>query len=177
MYAPHPENMLESIKKVEATRAHQNRCNRARDVCTADEKHALLEGSIHPDYNPKAALPPEIKVGPNQGREGSGWSWAELLQATSRLLKARIWILQPDRLRRGRAGHRRRRRGRFRVPSRPTRAGAERDDRHQAAHRRRQHHDGGGRHPGGGQGERLSRTGIILDCLRRRPLRGQAGAR
>ena len=49
MYAPYPENMMESIKKVEATRAERMATEPRR--LTADEKDALLK-KFHPDYNP-----------------------------------------------------------------------------------------------------------------------------
>ena len=48
MYAPYPENMMESIKKVEATRAARMATEPRR--LTADEKDALLK-AFHPDYN------------------------------------------------------------------------------------------------------------------------------
>ena len=51
MYAPYPENMMESIKKVEATRAQRMATEPRR--LTADEKDALLK-KFHPDYNPDA---------------------------------------------------------------------------------------------------------------------------
>ena len=51
MYAPYPENMMESIKKVEATRAQ--RMATEPKTLTAEEKDALLE-KFHPDYNPDA---------------------------------------------------------------------------------------------------------------------------
>ena len=63
MYAPYPENMMESIKKVEATRAERMATEPRR--LTAEEKDALLE-KFHPDYNPNAFA--EIKVGPNKGQ-------------------------------------------------------------------------------------------------------------
>ena len=51
MYTPYPENMMESIKKVEATRA-ERMSNEPRRL-TADEKDALL-AAFHPDYNKDA---------------------------------------------------------------------------------------------------------------------------
>ena len=57
MYAPYPENMMESIKKVEATRAERMATEPKR--LTADEKDTLLK-KFHPDYNPDAFA--EIKV-------------------------------------------------------------------------------------------------------------------
>ena len=44
MYAPYPENMMESIKKVEATRAERMATEPRR--LSADEKDALLKNSI-----------------------------------------------------------------------------------------------------------------------------------
>ena len=70
MYAPYPENMMESIKKVEATRAQRMATEPRR--LTAEEKDALLE-KFHPDYNPDAFA--EIKVGPNQGQKAPLESW------------------------------------------------------------------------------------------------------
>ena len=48
MYAPYPENMMESIKKVEATRAERMATEPKR--LTADEKDTLLK-KFHPDYS------------------------------------------------------------------------------------------------------------------------------
>ena len=45
MYAPYPENMMESIKKVEATRAQRMATEPRR--LTADEKDALLQKFHH----------------------------------------------------------------------------------------------------------------------------------
>ena len=64
MYAPYPENMMESVKKVEATRAERMATEPRR--LTADEKDALLK-EFHPDYNPDAFA--QIKVGPNKGQK------------------------------------------------------------------------------------------------------------
>ena len=66
MYAPYPENMMESIKKVEATRAQRMATEPRR--LTADEKDALLK-KFHPDYNPDAFA--EIKVRTKQRPESS----------------------------------------------------------------------------------------------------------
>ena len=54
--------MMESVKKVEATRAERMATEPRR--LTADEKDALLK-EFHPDYNPDAFA--QIKVGPNKG--------------------------------------------------------------------------------------------------------------
>ena len=60
MYAPYPENMMESIKKVEATRAERMATEPKR--LTADEKDALLK-EFHPDYNPDAFAQLLVKSG------------------------------------------------------------------------------------------------------------------
>ena len=84
MYAPYPENMMESIKKVEATRAQRMATEPRR--LTADEKDALLK-KFHPDYNPDAFA--EIKVGPNKGQKAP-LELAEMLHSTSRLINEKI---------------------------------------------------------------------------------------
>ena len=84
MYAPYPENMMESIKKVEATRAQRMATEPRR--LTAEEKDALLE-KFHPDYNPDAFA--EIKVGPNKGQKAP-LELAEMLHSTSRLINEKI---------------------------------------------------------------------------------------
>ena len=81
MYAPYPENMMESIKKVEATRAQRMATEPRR--LSADEKDALLK-KFHPDYNPDAFA--EIKVGPNKGQKAP----LELTKKTI-LLYSIIW--------------------------------------------------------------------------------------
>ena len=55
---------MESVKKVEATRAERMATEPRR--LTADEKDALLK-KFHPDYNPDAFA--EIKVGANKGQK------------------------------------------------------------------------------------------------------------
>ena len=84
MYAPYPENMMESIKKVEATRAQRMATEPRR--LTAEEKDALLE-KFHPDYNPDAFA--EIKVGPNKGQKAP-LELTEMLHSTSRLINEKI---------------------------------------------------------------------------------------
>ena len=81
MYTPYPENMMESIKKVEATRKERMSTEPRR--LTADEKDALLK-EFHPDYNPNAFA--EIKVGPNKGQKAP-IELAEVLHSTSRLVR------------------------------------------------------------------------------------------
>ena len=63
MYAPYPENMMESIKKVEATRAARMATEPRR--LTAEEKDALLR-EFHPDRKPDAFA--EIKIVASQGK-------------------------------------------------------------------------------------------------------------
>ena len=66
MSFPYTEEMMESVKKVEATRAARMAAEPRR--MTAEEKDALLE-QYHPDYNLSSFA--EIIVGPNKRREGS----------------------------------------------------------------------------------------------------------
>ena len=90
MYAPYPENMMESIKKVEATRAQRMATEPRR--LSADEKDALLK-KFHPDYNPDAFA--EIKVGPNKGQKAP-LELAEMLHSESRLLNEKIDLNKID---------------------------------------------------------------------------------
>mgnify|MGYP000697656917 CR=1 FL=1 len=90
MYAPYPENMMESIKKVEATRAQRMATEPRR--LSADEKDALLK-KFHPDYNPDAFA--EIKVGPNKGQKAP-IELAEVLHSTSRLVNENVDINKID---------------------------------------------------------------------------------
>ena len=90
MYAPYPENMMESIKKVEATREARMKTEPRR--LTADEKDALLE-QFHPDYNPESFA--EIKVGPNKGQKAPV-ELAEMLHSTSRLMTDKVDISKID---------------------------------------------------------------------------------
>ena len=76
--------MLESIKKVEATRAARMGVEPRR--MTADEKDALLR-EFHPDY--RAAGFAEIKVGPNKG-EKAPLELGNLIHSNSRLLGKNI---------------------------------------------------------------------------------------
>ena len=77
------KNMLESIKKVEATRAKRMAAEPRR--MTAEEKDALLE-KFHPDYNQDAFA--EIKVGPNKGQKRLRRSWQTCFIPHSRLINA-----------------------------------------------------------------------------------------
>lgn len=72
--------MLESIKKVEATRA--SRIGMEPRRMTAEEKDRLLE-QFHPDYSKSGFS--EIKIGPNKG-EKAPTELVELLHSNSRLL-------------------------------------------------------------------------------------------
>ena len=90
MYTPYPENMMESIKKVEATRKERMSTEPRR--LTADEKDALLK-KYHPDYNPEAFA--EIKVGSNKG-EKAPIELAEVLHSTSRLVNENVDINKVD---------------------------------------------------------------------------------
>ena len=90
MYTPYPENMMESIKKVEATRAKRMSTEPRR--LTADEKDALLK-KFHPDYDPDAFA--EIKVGPNKGQKAP-LELAEMLHSTSRIVNEKIDISKID---------------------------------------------------------------------------------
>ena len=58
-------NMLASIRKVEAAREENAKLDPRR--MTAEEKDTLLK-NFHPDY--RAEQFTELRVGPNQGREG-----------------------------------------------------------------------------------------------------------
>ena len=79
MSFPYTEEMMESVKKVEATRAARMAAEPRR--MTAEEKDALLE-QYHPDYNLSSFA--EIIVGPNKG-EKAPKELVELLQAKSRV--------------------------------------------------------------------------------------------
>ncbi len=78
MYAPYPEYMMESVKKVEATR--QQRMSEEPRRLTADEKDALLK-KFHPDYKEEAFE--EIKIGPNKGQKANK-ELVHLLHSNSR---------------------------------------------------------------------------------------------
>ncbi len=90
MYAPYPENMMESIKKVEATR--EKRMSTEPRRLTADEKDALLK-EFHPDYNPDAFA--EIKVGANKGQKAP-LELTKMLHSTSRIANEEIDITKID---------------------------------------------------------------------------------
>ena len=90
MYTPYPENMMESIKKVEASR--QARMATEPRRLTADEKDNLLK-EFHPDYKPEAFA--EIKVGPNKG-EKAPLELANMLHSTSRICGENIDLNKVD---------------------------------------------------------------------------------
>lgn len=90
MYAPYPEYMMESVKKVEATR--QQRMSAEPRRLTADEKDALLK-KYHPDYKEEAFE--EIKIGPNKGQKANK-ELVHLLHSNSRLLKEKVDLSKVD---------------------------------------------------------------------------------
>ena len=85
MYTP---EMLDSIKKVEATR--QARMEAEPRRMSAEDKEALLN-AYHPDFKQEAFT--TLKVGPNKG-EKAPMELAELLHAHSRIRKERMINLQ-----------------------------------------------------------------------------------
>ncbi len=90
MSFPYTEEMMESIKKVEATRAARMATEPRR--MTAEEKEALLE-KFHPDYNLDSFA--EIIVGPNKGQKAPK-ELVELLQANSRVKGMDLDLSNPD---------------------------------------------------------------------------------
>ncbi len=82
--------MLESIKKVEATRAARIGMEPRR--MTAEEKDALLK-EFHPDYREDGFQ--EIKVGPNKG-EKAPYELGTLLHSNSRILNVPIDLNKVD---------------------------------------------------------------------------------
>ena len=90
MYTPYPEYMMESIKKVEATRKERMSTEPRR--LTADEKDALLK-EFHPDYKEEAFE--EIKVGPNKGQKANK-ELVHLLHSNSRLLADKVDLDKVD---------------------------------------------------------------------------------
>jgi len=87
MYTP---EMLESLKKVEATRAERMKTEPRR--MTADEKDALLK-EFHPDYRDAGFA--EIKIGPNKGQKAP-LELSNLLHSNSRILGVDIDITKID---------------------------------------------------------------------------------
>ena len=84
------ESMLESIKKVEATRPQRMGTEPRR--MNADEKDALLK-AYHPDYRPDGFK--EIKIGPNKGQKAP-CELTDLLHSNSRLLDRHIDLNKID---------------------------------------------------------------------------------
>ena len=82
--------MLESIKKVEATRAQRLGVEPRR--MTAEEKEELLK-KFHPDYREDGFQ--EIKVGPNKG-EKAPFELGTLLHSNSRILNVPIDLNKVD---------------------------------------------------------------------------------
>lgn len=87
MFTP---EMLESIKKVEATR--QTRLGVEPRRMTAEEKDSLLK-QYHPDYKESGFA--QIKVGPNKGQKAPV-ELVNLLQGNSRLLGKELDLDHPD---------------------------------------------------------------------------------
>lgn len=90
MYTPYPEHMMESIKRVEATRKERMSTEPRR--LTAEEKDALLK-EFHPDYKEEAFE--EIKVGPNKGQKANK-ELVHLLHSNSRLLADKVDLNKVD---------------------------------------------------------------------------------
>ena len=84
------EEMLESIKKVEANREYNAALEPTR--LTAEEKEAVLN-EYHPDHI--ASQFAELKIGPNKG-EKAPLELVELLQGKSRINAADIDLTKPD---------------------------------------------------------------------------------
>ena len=84
------DEMMESIKKVEAGRAARIGFEPRR--MTADEKTALLE-AFHPDYNLDSFE--EIQVGPNKGQKAPK-ELVEILQGESRIKGMDLDLTNPD---------------------------------------------------------------------------------
>lgn len=91
MSLPYTQEMLDSIKKVEAGRAERVNGPEPRRM-TAEEKDALLE-KFHPDYNTSSFV--DIKVGPNKGQKAPK-ELAEMLEANSRIRDMEIDLSKPD---------------------------------------------------------------------------------
>ena len=87
MFTP---EMLESIKKVEATRAARMGMEPRR--MTAEEKDELLK-AYHPDYRPEGFK--EIKIGPNKGQKAPV-ELTDLLHSNSRLLNEKVDLNKID---------------------------------------------------------------------------------
>ena len=90
MYAPYPENMMESVRKVEASRARRMASEPRR--LTAEEKEELLK-NFHPDYKPDGFA--QIQIGPNKG-EKAPLELVEMLHSNSRLYGKHIDLNKVD---------------------------------------------------------------------------------
>ena len=84
------ESMMESIKKVEATRAQRMSTEPRR--MTAEEKSELLK-AYHPDYRAEGFK--EIQIGPNKGQKAPV-ELTDLLHSNSRLLNENIDLSKID---------------------------------------------------------------------------------
>lgn len=87
MFTP---EMMESVKKVEATRDMRMGMEPRR--MTAEEKDALLK-EFHPDYRQEAFE--EIKIGPNKGQKAPA-ELVHLLHSNSRLLTDKVDLNKVD---------------------------------------------------------------------------------
>ena len=87
MFTP---EMMESVKKVEASRAERMKTEPRR--MTAEEKDELLK-EFHPDYRTEAFT--EIKIGPNKGQKAPE-ELVHLLHSNSRLLGEEIDLEKVD---------------------------------------------------------------------------------
>ena len=87
MFTP---EMMESVKKVEATRA--SRLGMEPRRMSAEEKDQLLR-EFHPDYRAEAFE--EIKVGPNKGQKANK-ELVHMLHSNSRLLKDHVDLSKID---------------------------------------------------------------------------------
>ena len=87
MFTP---EMMESVKKVEATREARMATEPRR--MTADEKDALLK-EYHPDYREDGFA--EIKIGPNKGQKAP-LELSNLLHSNSRLLNEKVDLNKID---------------------------------------------------------------------------------
>lgn len=87
MFTP---EMMESVKKVEATR--EERMGMEPRRMSAEEKDALLK-AFHPDYREEAFE--EIKIGPNKGQKANK-ELVHLLHSNSRLLTDKVDLNKVD---------------------------------------------------------------------------------
>ena len=84
------KEQLESIKKVEATRAERMGVEPRR--MTAEEKDSLLK-AFHPDYRADGFA--EIQIGPNKGQKAPK-ELTGLLHSNSRLLQDKVDLNKVD---------------------------------------------------------------------------------